>query len=107
MAGQTDTHHGSIRNDFRKSNYKQVNPKPKLTGQQKPQAIFTSLASTQTQARFSVSQVMLYKKQKGGLATALLQSLASLALALQCHGQAGERDSATAIEPRYLLVPLP
>lgn len=66
-----------------------------------------SLESTQAEARFSVSQVTLHKKQRGSLTTASLQSRASLALALQCCGQEGEkRDSSIATEPLGLLMSL-
>lgn len=97
MARQRDTHCGCIHNDFRKSNYKQASPKPKLTGQQKPGALFyTSLESTQTQD--SVSRVTSYKEVV--MLPFLLQSLASLALVYSAVAREGrKRESSIGIEP--------
>lgn len=99
MARQRDTHCGCIHNDFRKSNYKQASPKPKLTGQQKPGALFyTSLESTQTQDSFSVLRVTSYKAVV--MLPFLLQSLASLALVYSAVAREGrKRESSIAIEP--------
>lgn len=88
--GQTDRRRGCICKDFRKSNYKQANPKPKLTGQQKPQAILHILSKPTDTA--SLFLRLPYIKAKGSLTTTLLQSRASLALALQYPGPRGEKD---------------